>query len=114
MPRKVRYSRSLFINCPFDAEYQPLFRALVFAVEYCGFRARCSLESDDAGETRIGKIQRLIRDSQFAIHDLSRIESNEAGLPRFNMPFEFGLFLGYKWAGDRLQSRKRTLVLVHE
>jgi len=25
-------AEAVFINCPFDAEYQPLFRALMFAV----------------------------------------------------------------------------------
>ena len=44
--------RDVFVNCPFDAEYSPLFRALVFAIEYCGFSTRCGLEVDDAGETR--------------------------------------------------------------
>ena len=43
MPTKKRSGtpndeRGVFINCPFDAQYQPLFRALLFAVEDCGFR----------------------------------------------------------------------------
>ena len=59
-PRKPSYDTSVFINCPFDTDYRPLFRALVFVIEYCEFAARCALEVDDSGETRSGKIIRLI------------------------------------------------------
>ncbi len=31
-----RYDRRVFINCPFDAQYQPLIEAIVFAVRDCG------------------------------------------------------------------------------
>ena len=37
--RKTPYRDSLFINCPFDEEYLPIFRAIVFTVAACGFRA---------------------------------------------------------------------------
>lgn len=39
------------------------------------------------------KIADLIRDCGLGIHDISFMEL-DAGLPRFNMPFELGLFLG--------------------
>jgi hypothetical protein len=45
----------VFINCPFDTGYQPIFSAIVFAVFDLGFVARCSLEDDDAGEVRLRK-----------------------------------------------------------
>jgi hypothetical protein len=35
------YKWNVFINCPFDEQYKPLFEALVFAVFDCGFRALC-------------------------------------------------------------------------
>src|SRR5258707_13086398 len=95
-PRKPSYDTSVFINCPFDTDYRPLFRALVFVIEYCEFAARCALEVDDSGETRSGKIIRLIENSRFGIHDISRTEVNPEGLPRFNMPYEFGIFMGFK------------------
>ena len=89
------YKRQVFINCPFDAEYLPLFRIIVFVVNACGYHVRCALESQDAGEVRMVKILRLIRECQFGIHDISRTELDPAnGLPRFNMPLELGLFLG--------------------
>lgn len=47
------YGTDVFVNCPFDDQYQPLFRALVFAIQDCGFRARCAWEISDASEIRI-------------------------------------------------------------
>lgn len=32
------YDTDVFINCPFDDDYKPLFDAVVFAVHDCGFR----------------------------------------------------------------------------
>lgn len=108
-------ANDVFINCPFDETYRPLFLAMVFGIHALGFRARCALEIDDGGETRLSKIERLIADCRFGVHDLSRIELDRAnGLPRFNMPFELGLFLGAKHYGDELQKRKRVLVLDEE
>ena len=99
MSRKPAYDSSVFINCPFDHQFKPLFRAMVFTVEYYNFSARCSLEVTDSGEVRIGKIIRLIRESKYGIHDISRTEVNEKGLPRFNMPYEFGIFTGFRHYG---------------
>lgn len=56
------YDRSVFLNCPFDEAYQPVFRALVFGVEDCGLRVRSALEADNGGEVRIEKINRIIRE----------------------------------------------------
>ena len=49
------YNDNVFINCPFDPAYKPLFDAMVFAVHDCGFIARCTLE-EDASQVRIDKI----------------------------------------------------------
>lgn len=109
------YNKDVFINCPFDQRYRPLHLALVFAVHDCGFRARSSLEISDSGEIRIGKIVRMIGSSSFAIHDISRTDTDPATkLPRFNMPLELGIFLGALWFGNRKQRRKRCLVLDKE
>lgn len=89
-----RYDVSVFINCPFDDDYRPLFYAVVFAVYDCGLVPRCSLEVSNAGNVRIHKIVSLIKDCRWGIHDLSRTELNPNGLPRFNMPLELGIFLG--------------------
>ncbi|TLD70214.1 hypothetical protein FEM03_13580 [Phragmitibacter flavus] len=101
----------VFINCPFDDEYRPLFHATVFSVVLCGYTPRCALEAQDSGEVRLNKIIRLIRTCRYGIHDISRTELDQVNsLPRFNMPFELGLFLGAAGFGDAKQKRKVTLI----
>ncbi|MFM9960358.1 MAG: hypothetical protein ACKV2Q_03935 [Planctomycetaceae bacterium] len=109
------FDRSVFVNCPFDADYRPLQDAVVFAIVECGFKARCALESVDSGKVRIDKIVEIIRECRFGIHDISRTElSPDTELPRFNMPFELGLFLGAARFGDKNQRRKVCLILDSE
>jgi len=111
---KPTYNSSVFINSPFNPDYRPLFRALVYTIEACRFSPRCALEVDDSGETRAEKLIRLIRGSRFGIHDISRTEVNAGQLPRFNMPYEFGLFVGLKHSTESRQRRKVVLVLDRE
>ena len=107
--------RSVFINCPFDAAYKPLLDAIVFAVAFCGFEARSALEAGDAGELRLAKIVRLIGESRFSIHDISRIELDQpSGLPRFNMPIELGIAIGAKYLGHEAARDHLMLVLDSE
>src|SRR5580658_4264166 len=108
------YNTSVFINCPFDRDYEPIFLAIVFAVSDSGFTVRCALEADE-GATRIDKIYSLIESCRFGIHDISRIERDPVNdLPRFNMSFEPGLFLGARRYGLPHHERKSCLVLETE
>ena len=110
-----RYADSVFVNCPFDEAYQSIFRAIVFAVFDCGFVARCALEIDDSSQVRIDTIARIIAESKFGIHDISRTELDaKTGLPRFNMPLELGMFLGAKRFGRDRQRTKACLILDKE
>lgn len=100
------YDESVFINCPFDSDYLPIFRGLVFAVHHCGFEARCAWEIDDSGRPRISQLYDLISECKFGIHDISRTELNDNDLPRFNMPLELGIFLGaMKFGGDNHEDK---------
>jgi hypothetical protein len=101
---------NVFVNVPFDTEYEPLFEALVFTVFACGYRVRCALEDSDSGDVRLDKLVELIRESPRSIHDLSRIKSGANDLPRFNMPFELGLALGAKRFGHRPRDRIKIMV----
>lgn len=50
------FERNVFINCPFDPEYRPLLRAMLFTVIYCDLNPRIATEGADSGEVRIKKI----------------------------------------------------------
>lgn len=91
------YEKNVFINCPFDREYTPLFEAMVFSIHDAGFRPKCARERLDSSQIRLHKIVELIAASRYAIHDLSRTTFDDSnGLPRFNMPLELGIDLGCK------------------
>ena len=110
--RPRHLNSNVFINCPFDDEYLECFQALLFAVTISGYQARCALEENDAGDIRFDKLKRLISDCDYTIHDLSRVELNAAGLPRFNMPFELGLTMGAKKFGPARLQRKRACIMT--
>jgi hypothetical protein len=108
-------SKHIFINCPFDSAYRPILDALVFASMCLGLEVRSALEQEDAAEVRLDKIQRMIEECRFGIHDISRVElDGTINLPRFNMPLELGLFLGCKRFGEGTQKNKRCLILDSE
>jgi hypothetical protein len=111
----LRYDDNVFINCPFSPDYTDLFRALVFAVTDCGFVPRSALEKSDSGETRIGKLYRIIRECRYGIHDISVTEPDSVNeLPRFNMPLELGIFLGAREFGAPPHRDKGCLILDRE
>ena len=115
MSRRQSYGANVFVNCPFDKAYQPIFEAIVFGIHDCGFVARCALEEEDSGAVRVAKIYDIIASCRLGLHDISRTElSGKSKLPRFNMPLELGVFLGAKRYGSSKQKTKRCLVLDRE
>ena len=110
---EVRFDRCVFVNCPFDAAYKPLLHAILFAIHDCGFIARSALEATGAAEPRLDKIVRIIRESRWSVHDISRVEVDpHKPLPRFNMPFECGLALGAQRFGTARDRRRDFLILT--
>lgn len=107
--RKSNYAIDVFINCPFDRQYKPLYNAIIFSVFYCGFRARCTREVNDGGQVRIEKIFKIISECKYGLHDISRTSlDSKNNLPRFNMPFELGVFLGSK----RFDAKRKKVCLI--
>jgi len=106
------YSENVFINCPFDDQFNGMFNAIVFTIFDCGFIARCALEESNGADIRIEKILNIIKQSKYGIHDISRTEiCTKTKLPRFNMPLELGMFLGAKKYGDAKQKQKVCLIM---
>ena len=104
------FDRNVFINCPFDSEYAPIFEAIVFAIQDCTFVPKCARERLDSSEIRLHKLVDLIGASRYSIHDLSRTElDKDTSLPRFNMPLELGLDLGCK--SFSTAHRKKSLLI---
>ena len=73
------------------------------------------MERLDSGRPRIDKIISLIKESKYAIHDLSRLKAREAGeYYRLNMPFELGLDVGCRLFRNDQWAGKKCLILEAE
>ncbi len=109
------YSKSVFINCPFDTKFEPIFDAFVFTIIDCGFVVRCALEVDNGAQIRFEKIVTIISQCALSVHDLSRTQiDRKTRLPRFNMPLELGLFLGALRFGSGRDKRKSCIIFDTE
>ncbi len=108
----MSFEKNVFVNCPFDAQYLPFLRPLLFTIIYLGLSPRIALERLDSGEPRVQKIISLIEESKYAIHDLSRIKAAKKGeYYRLNMPFEIDLDVGCRLFKEGQWSRKSCLIL---
>ena len=111
---KLRPENSVFINCPFDAQYADLFDAIIFATVCCGFVPRSALESGTVAEPRITRILDALCSSKYSIHDLSRCSGEgDEGLARFNMPLELGMAMARRHlTRAKVKQQHDWLVLV--
>ena len=91
-PRPRVSPGSVFLNVPYDAGFENLLLACIAATSAFAFTARATLEIP-FGQRRLDRILTLIQQSQYSIHDLSRVQLDRKAprTPRFNMPFELGL-----------------------
>ena len=88
--RRSKRIESVFLNIPYDDPFENLYLAYIVGLTQLGLRINATLAVPNQG--RLEKIIDLIEQSNFSIHDLSRIELSR-GIPRFNMPVELGLAL---------------------
>ena len=88
---------SAFINIPYDSAYQDHFVAYITGVSAFGLTPRATLELT-SGERRLDRIFKLISACRYSFHDLSMVtlDRRRPATPRFNMPFELGLVVGWQ------------------
>jgi hypothetical protein len=93
---------TVFINVPFDPQFERLFIAIVSGLVALGFIPHSALEVPSTTD-RLHNIFNLLASCEFSIHDLSRVQLSATRFrcPRFNMPFEAGLALALKFNGAR-------------
>ena len=97
MPRARR--ESAFLNIPYDREYEDRFLAYIAGVAAFGLYPRATLELT-SGERRLDRIFGIISECRYSFHDLSMVvlDRKQPRTPRFNMPFELGLVVGWQKA----------------
>ena len=69
------FEKNVFINCPFDENYKPLLKVLIFSTIKIGLNPRLALERNNSAEIRLSKIKEILEQSKYSIHDLSRAKS---------------------------------------
>ena len=92
MPKKRRPAAEVFLNVPYDREFERLFLAYIAGISAFGLVPRATLEIPTSS-LRLEKIVQLISKCRYSLHDLSRVQldAHAPRTPRFNMPFELGL-----------------------
>ncbi len=107
------YERSVFLNCPFDDLFAPLFHAAVLTIGALGFTPRCARETEGESDPRIDRIAQGLRESKYSIHDLSRFQGEGPDhLSRFNMPLELGMALTLRYQGKSSGTPHNWVALV--
>jgi hypothetical protein len=100
--RAERYS--VFLNVPYDSAFEKLYLAYIAGLSAFGLIPRATLEIPTS-QRRLERIQKLIRQCAYSIHDLSRVQLDARAprVPRFNMPFELGLAVAQN-AGNKRET----------
>lgn len=105
-------NRCVFVNCPYDRKYLPLLRRIVFVLSLLGFDVKLALDDSNTTTPRMEKIEKLITDCSYSIHDISYMKASRKNeFYRMNMPFELGLDYGFKQFVD---NDRKTLILEGE
>lgn len=72
-----------------------MLRALLFVVRFYGLEAKIASSDTDSKSNRLERIIKLMKESKYSVHDLSRLKSEKKKeYYRMNMPFELGLDYG--------------------
>jgi hypothetical protein len=87
----------VFLNLPYDPDYENLFLAYIAAIYAFGMVPRVALEVVQ-GAKRLDQIFDLMRSCEYSVHDLSKVhlDTKRPCTPRFNMPFELGLAVAWQ------------------
>jgi hypothetical protein len=95
-PGRKRERYSVFLNVPYDSEFENLYLAYIAGLSAFGLIPRATLEIPTS-RRRLERILMLIEECTYSIHDLSRVQldKNAPRVPRFNMPFELGLAVAH-------------------
>jgi hypothetical protein len=106
------FDGNVFINCPFDKEYEPILQSVLFCIVYLKLNPLLATIRNDGGENRLDKIRNLIEISRYSIHDLSRSQAKRKGEhSRMNMPFELGVDYGCRQYFGAQHAQKSILIL---
>lgn len=96
VPKPSVEADSVFLNIPYDRRSSKLYLAYIAGLIELGLTPKVTL-GIPGGTNRLDRIFELIQTCRYSIHDLSRVQLDRRPpcTPRFNMPFELGLAIGW-------------------
>ncbi|GHO98776.1 hypothetical protein KSF_088240 [Reticulibacter mediterranei] len=84
----------VFLNHPFDEEFEPFAQALHFSVVAAGLIPVCANDLNAPDRPRLEMLVDAITHCHYSIHDFSRSRGEGSNnFARFNMPIEMGMAL---------------------
>jgi hypothetical protein len=84
----------VFLNYPFDIEFDPLAHAMHFAVVAAGMLPVCAMDLSVPDRPRLETLVDAIINCEYSAHDFSRSTGDgDKNFARFNMPIEMGMAL---------------------
>jgi|GEM_PF-1166187 len=103
---KTFMDNQVFLNYPFDHEFELLAHAMHFAVIAAGLIPICAKDVNVPDKLRLETLVTTISSCRFSIHDFSRSKGEgEKNLGRFNMPIELGMALFYAYSTEQYGHR---------
>lgn len=96
----------VFLNFPFDTEFEAMAHAMHFGVVAAGFIPVCARDLTAPDRPRLEVLVEAISSCQYSAHDFSRYTGEGANnYARFNMPIEMGMALFYALRVQRAKHR---------
>src|ERR1700730_5083943 len=96
----------VFLNYPFDEEFEPFAIAIHFAVVAAGLIPICAKDVSTPDQFRLELLVDMISNCRFSVHDFSRYKGQgEKNFARFNMPIEMGMALFYAFSTEQREHR---------
>lgn len=106
---------SVFINCPFDAQFRRQLNAIVFTCVHAGFYPVVAGSSGRTGRPRLERILDALKACRYSIHDLSRCRGEgDKNLARFNMPLELGMAMAIRGVGAPPDAHEYLVLVPNE
>jgi len=114
-------NNTVFVNCPFDCEYEEIRRSIVFTLLMLGFEPIFATFDNDCSNVRLPRIISCLKGVKYSIHDISMCKVSQDDFSnaeaaiycRMNMPFELGIDFGMKSCSEEYPafSQKQLLIL---
>jgi hypothetical protein len=110
IPPSVGFAQ-VFLNYPFDDDFEPFSHAMHFGVVAAGLIPICAKDLSAPDHPRLEMLVEAIINCQYSAHDLSKLKGQgDQNLARANMPLEMGMAIFHAFQTQRTLHRCAAFV----